>query len=307
MKGKLSLMALLVIYPITGVLAKEAPKDYKHMAVNYPQENKSFMGWSVGGGVGLNTATANINGSTVTTDDVSPFLSGEPNPQSDNVGRAIVSKFGPMGNLFVGYGTMRDIYFAGIDVGVNFIGAYNLQNNSTSSVNTVITDGGAVADIHYTNSLTTQTKVSRSWAQGFIDLKLGGLITPETLAYGLIGTSYSSATVKSNTNYFSCGVSSAGTDACSDVNFSYQKTKYFFGLRLGAGMEVLLTDNIGVGAEYVYTFYPSFVTNAAATRTGVACDMASGCAVVSSEITNYTRTTLNDQQAMAKFTYHLGC
>jgi hypothetical protein len=61
---------------------------------------------------------------------------------------------------------------------------------------------------------------------------------------------------------------------------------------------------MGVGADYVYSFYPTYHTNTTANTLTSVCDAVSGCSSVASTVTNSTKTSLSDQQVMAKITYH---
>jgi len=182
------------------------------------------------------------------------------------------------------------------------------NNNSVTTTTT-----GNLASITLINNLQTRTKVSRGWAEPFLDLKLGGLITPETLAYVIGGISYNRATINSSSNFQSSGtvntifgVPPAVTTASTTTNFGYSENRNMFGLRVGAGMEVLVTENFGVGADYIYSFYPSYHSSSSDTGSAVTCEEgAGGCQIIPTTVTNNTNTALSDQQVMAKFIYHL--
>ena len=309
----------LLLCPATSIFANTAhhPKDYKdygNVGVSSVPAVIGFGGWLAGVGLGINTFTGNSSSVNTTLAVTSPLFSGPPGDSSSSTGHATIVKLGPMGNLFAGYGYLHDIYYAGVNLGVNIIGANTLQSSQTSNATNITTNSGAsVSVVTASNSVQTQTKITRGWAQPFIDIKLGGLITPQTLAYGIIGTSYNSLTIKSSSTYVANGNVSTffgappATPTASATSVSGQSTtKYFFGLRLGAGMEVLLSQHVGVAADYVYSFYPTYKTSISSTGSAVACDAVSGCVPVSATVTNNTKTVLNDQQVMAKFIYHIG-
>ena len=139
------------------------------------------------------------------------------------------------------------------------------------------------------------------------------MITPEALAYAIVGTSYNTLTIKSNSTYSSNGTITtifgappATPTATTISSYGYSTTKKFFGLRVGAGTEVLLTNHFGVGADYVYSFYPTYNTSTYQTMQAVACDAVTGCQATPAAVNNTTKTSLSDQQIMAKFIYHIG-
>ncbi len=308
--SKLSLALLLITCPAASVYAAAAAPvrhvDYKNMAM-VPVEVSGFNGWSVGGGLGVNTTSVSSSVTNTSLAVDSPFLSGVPGSSFNTYARNQNFKFGPMGSLFAGYGYLRDIYYVGVNAGINIIGARTLQSSQFSRANDTITDTNLISAIYYESVMQTTTKVTRGWAEPFLDIKIGGLITPQTLAYGILGVSYNTLNIKSSSRFNTTGEVLAAPPAVSSTSsYGYQTNKSFFGLRLGAGMEVLLTERVGVGADYVYSFYPKYTTSTSATLNSVACDTEEGCAVVTSTMNNYTKTSMNDQQVMAKVTYHLG-
>jgi hypothetical protein len=66
----------------------------------------------------------------------------------------------------------------------------------------------------------------------------------------------------------------------------------------------MVTPNIGVSADYVYTWYPRVSTNSSATAEGVYCDPVEGCLVVPSTVSVNAKTTTHDQQVLAQLIYH---
>jgi opacity protein-like surface antigen len=315
---KLSLALLLLSLPAASALAAPVAakhvKDYKETAVAFAAQKLSFAGWSAGLGLGLNTFMVNTTATSTVTATESPFISGGvPGSIFNNYGRANIYKFGPMGNLFFGYGYMNDIYYIGMNAGVNILGANsaNLNQASNSNITTTSTDGN-LSVLYTINNLQTSTKVSRGWAEPFLDLKIGGLITPETLAYVIGGISFNRATVKSSSTYVSngsidtiFGPPPAVIAASSTSSFGYSENKNMWGLRVGAGMEVLLTQSFGVAADYIYSFYPNYNSSFSGTGSSVTCDAVGGCIVIPATVTNNTKTVLSDQQVMAKFIYHI--
>ncbi len=264
-----------------------------------------FAGWSAGIGVGVNSYNMNSNVTTSTRDIRISFSVRCPRDTLDNNGRSTVTKFGPMGNLFLGYGYVNDIYYVGANLGLNFVGAAMLNTNQTNAFNINITDANDVTAVYYYYTTTTQTKVSRSWVEPFLDLKLGGLITPETLAYAIAGLSLDNVTTRSISVYTTTATIPGSDAATANTVLNYSKTRNLLGLRLGAGAEAMLTSHIGVGAQYVYSFFPSFNDSGAINSQAAVCDTENGCATTPAVIRNNTQTVLSDQQVLVQFIYHV--
>lgn len=316
LQGIVNSSLLLLVLSAPSIAATHAAKhhvDYKGMAIAAAPVS-GFAGWSAGLGVGVNSYSMNTTVISESQTFATPFLSGVNGNVIASDGRANVFKFGPMANVFAGYGYLNDIYYIGANAGLNFVGAKTLNANQTNSsnINTTYTDVVDTAVIDEINTLTTQTKVTRSWLEPFIDLKVGGLITPNTLAYAIGGVSLDSVVVRSITTYAtSASILTIGgpippqTSGSSIALLNYSKQRNLVGLRLGAGTETLLTPNFGVSAQYVYTFFPTFNANGATDADISICDPASGCQTTPGTVTNTTRTELNDQQVLVEFIYHM--
>ncbi len=312
---KLSMLSLLVI--TTNALAESPPKrhiDYKDMGHVAVVERSGFEGFSAGLGLGIGTMMTNITSTTTSVGVESAYLSGVDGSIFSHFARSNVYKFGPMGNLFIGYGYMKDIYYLGVDVGLNILGANESNLNHSDSANLLITSdaGGTVTVLAYNNAFQTKTKVTRGWAEPFLDIKLGGLITPQTNAYIRGGLSLNSVTIKSDSTYQSdalvtsvFGVPPINPSASTAYCFSYTHKENMVGLRVGGGMEVLLTPSFGVASDYIYTFYPTYTNTQSGIGSDISCDAAVGCIAAPTTVSNTTKTSFSDQQVMVKFIYHL--
>jgi hypothetical protein len=203
-------LALLIATCSTTLFAQTAhrPVDYKNMGGITLQETSGFNGWSAGIGLGVMTSMMNNSSTSAMTSADSPYISGGVDGSSFNgYGNGMNYKYGPMGSLFIGYGCLKDIYYVGAALGVNVLGARALNASQSAGNNIIVTSSDTVlALVTLTNIMSTQTSITRGWAEPYLDIKLGGLITPETLAYGIIGTSYNSLTIKSDSVYVSNGV-----------------------------------------------------------------------------------------------------
>jgi opacity protein-like surface antigen len=304
LRGAISLILAAISLNAQATTGKHPVKDYKGMGLAIA-EGSAFSGWSAGVGVGVNNYNMNSNISTNTNTFESPFISGVPGDIVDLNGRSTVNKFGAMGNLFIGYGYVNDIYYVGAHMGINLVGATMLNTNQTNAFNINVTDSNDLSSAYYYYTLTTQTKVSRSWVEPFLDIKLGGLITPETLAYAIAGVSVDSVTLQSITA-FNTSVSVPGiSSSTANSVLNYSKTRNMVGFRLGAGAETMITSKFGVGAQYVYSFFSTFNNNSSLDSVAAVADTELGCITTPVTITNHTQTQLNDQQVSVQFIYHI--
>ncbi len=142
------------------------------------------------------------------------------------------------GGIALGYANMLT---QGILGGIE--GRANLENVETSS---------SLTNTETTTSLTATTTTSIKLKNDFaLLLKLGVIVNPKVLFYGLIGPDWGNFSVTSSSNYFQ------NTNESTTVNASTQNgiSRYKTGLLLGFGMEALLTQAISLGLEYNHVWY----------------------------------------------------
>lgn len=305
---KLSLIFLLVSAPASMALAECGVC--------------TFNGFTVGLGLGANTFMSNVTSSTelVSFDTIDlPELIEPIGNTYNNYASANVYKFGPMGALFIGYGNVFDNHaYLGGELGLNFLGANETSFRSTpTSVPTITSDdpfGDVFGYATYTASLSTHTKITRNTVEPFLDLKAGFLLTPTALIYLRGGLNYNSFKTKTNTTFNVTGIQEAFerggedvvTTASTSAALSSSNKKSNIGFRAGIGGEVMVTPELGVGADYIYSFYRNINTSSSGEAADVSCDTLEGCIVIPGTITNNTKAKLSDQQVMAQLIYHFG-
>lgn len=289
---KLSLIYLLVALPSMHAVAANSTYLYNS--------------WSFGAGVGVNTFMGNLSNQT----DIG-------NVASDT--EANVYKYGAMGNFFVGLGHVypNNFYF-GTNLGFNFYGNNKLSLRNSSYHYDFITGqfllvtGGGVA---LQDSLITSTVVTRNAWQPILDFKPGYVFdATNTLVYGLLGASYNSFEIKTSgretdvgqlidpPGEFSSGFYSG---AAFTSPFKVKSTKNIWGLRVGAGLEQLITNNLSLSANYVYTFYRSANTDVTRAGSRVACDFVEGCTTTPTNAYLSGSGRVSDQQVMMQLIYHV--
>lgn len=219
-------------------------------------------------------------------------------------------RFGFMGDLVAGYG--RRIYkpfYLGSEFGLNIFGT-----RKTSSSNTVHT-GVTVEDAENDTTVTTNeilsgtTTVAGNVFVPSFDVKPGLLITPNSLLFARVGINYNQVDIRRQSSYQASGNFRSVTDVVSTTVHSglySTEKKQLIGLRTGFGFEYLISDNIGLAANYVYAFYNSVNTQGTSASQEVACDALEGCHV--NENGAYVasgKSKISDQQALLQVIYHL--
>ncbi|MBX3708484.1 MAG: outer membrane beta-barrel protein [Gammaproteobacteria bacterium] len=319
---KLSLIFLLATAPTSIALAKA-----------YDLTPCSFSGFTVGLGLGATTLMTDITSHANLASETPSFDVLPPPPglyhlatptsgnSVSNYSKGNIYRYGAMAKLFVGYGNVFDNHaYLGAELGVNFFGANDATLRNTAAHNTTVssTDSQlpAYGEAQLNTALSSRTKITRNAVEPLLDLKLGFLMTPTALAYIRGGINYNTIRVKTNSSYQADGAVENTLDpeepnfpltATASSSFENSRKKSSVGYRAGIGMEVMITPEFGVGADYVYTFYRNVNTNTANhAGNDVACDAYEGCQVVAADQSNSTRTRLSDQQVLAQLIYHFG-
>lgn len=158
------------------------------------------------------------------------------NSKTNDLGRKSDSgKAGAFGGLFAGYGTL----FSGCGY-VGLEASFGFDSSKITPYNTTNSDD--------TYKMVT-SKLSRKNYYG-LAVRLGALVTPQTLAYVKLGTEGGKWELKSeNTETLGAGL--------TDADRLVKKSKSGFALVAGAGMETYITKNMFIGAEYSYLRGPT--------------------------------------------------
>jgi opacity protein-like surface antigen len=168
---------------------------------------------------GLNAGLANTN------------VDYKVNSKTDDLGTKIDSgKSSAFGGLFAGYGTLFS--------GCGYVGAEASFGFDATKVTAFDTATAA------TKTLTA--KLSRKNYYG-LAVRLGALVTPQTLAYVKLGVEGGKWELKSENN----------ESAYTGNEKLVKKSKSGVNLVAGAGMETYITKNMFIGAEYSYLRGPT--------------------------------------------------
>ncbi len=226
-------------------------------------------------------------------------------------------QFGFMGDLAVGYGRrISNPFYLGSEAGVIFFGTRKTSSSNTTSNTTIVTETFRAEDPPFETAvinhvLSSSLTVSGNVIVPYLDLKPGLLISESSFLFGRIGVDYNQIKVRAVSNYGSTGIVVATTErdavgTSTSATLSATHKKQLAGLRTGLGFEYLLTDNIGLSANYIYAFYNTFSTSASGSSSQVACDIYEGCPVNSDGTYSATgRSKMSNQQVLLELNYHL--
>jgi opacity protein-like surface antigen len=251
-------------------------------------------GFTVGAGLGLTELMTNTSYNTLAS-----TLRQTTNTKN--------SKYGALGNLALGYNrNYSDRYYLGGELGINILGARKITLNNTTQNSTTVTRNDTIAIIN--SSLSTSTQVSENTWVPVLDAKPGLFFGSNTLVFARLGMSYNAMSMKANTTYQSDGQVNDGivpfaSTSSMFYNATHQQT---LGFRTGLGFEYLITHNLSLSANYIYTGYNHLQLHGAKSSNQIACDTYEGCSVNNQgQYQNDTRSKISVQDVMLQLIYHL--
>lgn len=272
----------------------------------YGQPSCNFNGLNVGGGLGLIDLRPSVS-TTFTQNTLT----------ADGKGHA--NGLGAKGNLFVGYSvTPNDWLYLGGELGLNLTNKREVTVHTNGGVNYTVTGTDATvgatgyANINIrTNNTTTAT---RRIIEPTLDVKPGLLITPNTVLYARVGMSFNTINIESKTGYNAVGnqsvnipfVYSNTTSASTSQQFSQSNERNVIGWRAGFGLISMMSSNLGLSADYIYTSYNHGSLNRTSPGNQVACDIMEGCSVnPDGTYTSSSKTDVSDHEVLVQLVYYL--
>lgn len=157
------------------------------------------------------------------------------------------------GDIFLGYGHFfgnTNFYWAG-EIFFNWAQRKNTLNNQE-----YFREPETDAD----SELFTTTNTLRLQNSEFgLDFRPGYLFDTNTMVYGRIGVAFNKVknTISSNFTFFDNNPPGPIYDNSASISQSKQKAA----LRLGLGLEQMVTKNVAVTADYIYTYYGKVSTS----------------------------------------------
>ena len=279
----LSLIYLLVVCPSAQALLSNNAK------ASLPS------GFSIAAGLGLTSFM------TSTTSNTSAATIQKTANNTNN-------RYGMLGNFALGYNrNYRDRYYLGGEFGVNLLGARKTTLDSIIQNRTTVSHDLDIAIVN--SALSTATNVSEKIAVPVLDIKPGLFLNPNTLVFARVGMSFNTMDLNASSSYQSDGnVQSSGsrTSASTLSTFYNATTKQTIGLRTGLGFEYLITDKLGLSANYIFTGYNGVQLNGSQPSNQIACDTFEGCSVDKNGVyTTTQRSTVSVQDVMLQLIYHM--
>lgn len=259
----------LLISSVSSVLAM--------FTTNPAFAEKAFEnGWYAGAKVGATWAHADWDGvSSITTinEEATPqIISQTWKPHGHHADSAFI------GNLTLGYQLVREYLYLAAEIGGNFTSEQASKSHTIKSFNSVIvnqqfrgfnppfqTEMGTTA-IH--------DKVSLRKNELIIDLKPGVTFKDTFLVYARVGAAFNKLLLKSAGSWTQQGgeidiPTGAQIQPLSYIASFFQPEEAFgcskesshkVGIRVGVGAEYLLTQQLGVSVDYIYTDYGNVST-----------------------------------------------
>lgn len=175
-----------------------------------------------------------------------------------------------------------DGFFGGVNIeykrqfGSNFVAGvfgsfdWGKMSGSDTFARQISLDGAAIDAIEETTgfgnyALATEAghvSIERKWA-GDAGVKLGYLVTPDTLVYGLVAASFGRFDIKGGSDISLLdGAQSFSPYPAS----SYSKGETKVGLKLGGGIETRLADRLNLGVEGAWTRYQNLDVGAGGSK-----------------------------------------
>jgi len=230
-----------------------------------------------------------------------------------NTGKSADSRsfrFGFMGDGTAGYcRRVHEPFYFGTELGLNIFGTRKTSSSRSTQLSVTVEESEFETSVLTHDALSTTTTVSGHVFVPFFDIKPGLLMTPNALLFARVGVNYNQLNVKVQSSYQSSAtlISGPNTQIITTHSGLYaSKKKQLIGLRTGLGFEYLISDNVGLAANYVYAFYNSVNTQSTGTSNQTSCDVFEGCHVnTDGTYTASGKSKISDQQALLQLIYHL--
>lgn len=252
-------------------------------------------GFTIGAGIGMTAFIANTTYDTSAVNTLN--IAGNRN-----------SKYGELGNLALGYGRhFSDKFYLGAEIGLNALNARQISFSNTTQNSTAVTDGTVTTTIN--NSLSTTTQLTQNRLMPILDFKPGLFLGSDTLFFGRVGMSFNTIDLNTTSSYNSYGQVERNNNPPSASTFSTfydSSTRHSVGLRTGLGFEYLVTKNIGISANYIYTGYNRIKLNGTQATNEIACDTFEGCSVDGNgKYKTSNNSKVSAQDVMLQLIYHI--
>lgn len=229
--------------------------------------NPNFNGYYGGLGIGVLQTNAQISSSTSAT-----YSNTIAEVNELALSQSNVNLYGHNGTaaIYLGFGHFfgdSNFYWAAEIFG-NWASRKKTLNNWAFHADPFVADDF--------ESITTATTVKLQSGEWGIDLRPGFLFDTNTMVYGRIGVAFNRLnTTTTNDFSFTNNPNPENPFEITDTyltSLNQSKKKSVTSLRLGVGIEHLITDNLAVTADYIYTYYGKVSTSGLADVTSAGED-----------------------------------
>lgn len=270
-----------------------------------------FNGYNIGGGLGIVNFTASMSSDVSQNGLVNSAVSDLTNP-------------GVKGNLFVGYTyTPTNWLVLGAELGVNIVSRKQITLRDDNYQDVLVRGTDFFLGINSAGQVGTHTNfndaltASRNLLEPTLDLKAGILITPNLETHGRVGVGYNRITLNANSSFSETAFQEVtipffpfASSSFAEMNapFKTSKNRNVFPLRVGFGLTGMLTPNIGVSGDYIYSFYNTSRINRTNASRQISCDIIEGCTVnENGTYQNRSKARVSDQEILMNLVYYFNC
>lgn len=198
-------------------------------------QSDAFNGFYAGAAAGIASNMADVSVVSTVTGQGAPLAIGN-NESWDTY------ELNPWGELYAGWGCrFASCFYLGGRVGVNF-SSFSQKNDTSSGTLTFLTAEASVNDV-------ARTKL---WvAEPTFDLKPGIVFCEKTMVFGIVGVAWNRHELDHESTFLLQVPGSV--DVVEKTTFKGRKTRA--ALRVGLGLECMITRCVSLHASYVYTYY----------------------------------------------------
>lgn len=223
-------------------------------------------------------------------------------------------RFGGMVNALIGYGKkLWDPFYFGAELGLNVMGIKQSSVLNQIQASTTVNDDSTFLPTTITKEVTFSAgqKLSFNRVIPYLDLKPGVLLAQNVLAFARIGLNYNHTKLSVKAPYTVAATlsrtsgSSVRTTEVAEGSLVYARSENRPGFRAGLGLEYLLTEHLGVTANYVYLVYHTQHLGGAGSGDSVSCSFLKGCTLSSAGFYSVNASTrVRYEEAFLQLIYH---
>jgi opacity protein-like surface antigen len=197
-----------------------------------------------------------------------------------------------VGAVALGYQLVNERLYLGFEVAGTFDGT----SDSEASYNNTFLEIYEGRD-EFGGYNSVMAKATLQGSEVDVDIKPGYIVNDNFLIYARIGAAFNRLKMESSGDWYETSINQ-DVDFASEAYDSNSTSKNVVGIRLGAGMEYLVTEHFGISVDYLYTDYGTVHSSVSAS------DIDEGFYQHISNGSNYSEVHVTTQTAMLGLLYH---